>query len=160
MFDVLPPYIYLLKSFRNLLLSSSYLLFLSTRCNHDIIIATLHLCDFFSSFFYFWKFCHNNFTGAQCALPGYVILPISRYKCLITFHTHMFSFISWGLLQMWFPELHLHLRSDIVLLNVIYHLDAHQHLIWDHYTLSYCWLFFCVFSLSQYFISFHLLLND
>ena len=52
----------------------------------DSLINMLHTCNCLLPF-NFWTVFDNNFTRAQCALPGYVFHPIFQCKRLITCHT-------------------------------------------------------------------------
>ena len=47
------------------------------------------------------------------------------------------SFFKPPLLQLRFPELYPHRQSPIFLLNVLYHIVAHQHLTYAHYSLQW-----------------------
>ena len=72
------------------LLSQQYCIFCNfqphlLRCIHDRLIHILHKCDCLLHF-YFWIFCHNNFTWAQCAL--------SRSIFSTNFSLQMFEYIS------------------------------------------------------------------
>ena len=118
-------------------------------------MKSLFTCDCLFSV-YFWTFGHYNFTRAQCALPS-----LQMFQSMS--HTQDFSF-SWGLLQLWFPDLHLHFQCHIVLLNALYHLVAHQHFtsapsftsMAFHNSLSHCGLlvFVCFLSICLISISF------
>ena len=74
--------------------------------------------------------------------------------CLITCHTNRYSFLL-GFQQRWFPKHHHHNLCHNVLLNVLCHCVAHQHLPWAHYSLQWPFhksLLYCQLLIFTYFL--------
>ena len=96
--------------------------------------------------FYFWIFCNNNFTWAQCNLSRKFFQQFFHWKCLNTYHTHHLTLFSWGLLHLCSTEVHFNHLCHIFL---SYLCGKHVAL----FILSFNGLFFVHFNCVEDFFS-------